>query len=67
MGIYSNPELLTWFVQVYPKHCKTKLDLGKSCIRYKKVENIPYVLIAELINKMSVEEWISIYEKNIKG
>ena len=67
MGIYSNPELLTWFVKEYPKHCKTKLDLGKSCIRFKKVENIPYVLIAELINKMSVEEWISIYENNIKG
>ena len=67
MGIYANPELLKWFVEEYPKHCKTKLNMGKSCIRFKKMENIPYKLIAELIKKMSVEEWISIYEKNLKG
>ena len=66
MGIYANPELLDWFVKEYPKHCKRKLDMGKSCIRFKKAEEIPFDLIAELMQKMTVENWIDLYEKNIK-
>lgn len=62
MGIYANKDLLDWFVAEYPKHCKTKLDMGKSCIRFKNVNNIPYELIAELVKKMSVDEWIATYE-----
>jgi hypothetical protein len=62
MGIYANPSLLNWFVSEYPKHAKTKLDMGKSCIRFKKVEDIPYTLIAELIQKVSVKDWITTYE-----
>ena len=67
MGIYANPELLKWFITEYPKHCEAKLDMGKSCIRFKKPENIPYKLIGELIEKISVKDWIRIYEENIKG
>ncbi len=66
MGIYSSPDLLGWFVKEYPKHCKLKLDMGKSCIRFKKVEQIPLDLIAELMQKMSVDDWIHIYETAIK-
>ncbi|AOW19220.1 DUF1801 domain-containing protein [Urechidicola croceus] len=66
MGIYAKPELLNWFVAEYPKHCKRKLDMGKSCIRFKKPEEIPFDLIAELIQKMSVQDWIELYEKNVK-
>lgn len=66
MGIYANPKLLKWFVTEYPKHCKLKLDMGKSCIRFKKVEQIPYKLIGELVKKMSVKEWIDLYEKVLK-
>jgi len=66
MGIYANPELLDWFVKEYPKHDKRKLDMGKSCIRFKKPEEIPFDLIAELMQKMTVENWIDLYEKNIK-
>ena len=66
MGIYANKELLDWFVREYPKHCKTKLDMGKSCIRFKKMDQIPYDLIGELTSKMTSEEWISIYESSIK-
>lgn len=66
MGIYANPKLQKWFQAEYPKHCKTKLDMGKSCIRLKKIEDIPYDLIAELSTKMTVDEWIDIYEKNLK-
>ena len=66
MGIYSNPELLDWFVAEYPKHCKQKLDMGKSCIRFKKLEEIPYELIGELMTKMSVQQWIDLYESQLK-
>ncbi|WP_286590075.1 DUF1801 domain-containing protein [Sphingobacterium sp. N143] len=51
MGIYSDPALLEWFVSEYPKHCRQKLDMGKSCIRFKKSEDIPFALIGELIKK----------------
>jgi hypothetical protein len=66
MGIYSKSDLLDWFVKQYPKHCKLKLDMGKSCIRFKKVEQIPFDLIAELMRKMSVDDWIRIYESAVK-
>ena len=66
-GIYANKELLDWFVIKYPKHCKRKLDMGKSCIRFKKAEEIPFELIAELIQKVTVQDWIDLYEKNIKN
>lgn len=66
MGIYSDPELLKWFVNEYPKHSKQKLDMGKSCIRFKKLEAIPFDLIGELMRKMSVKEWVTIYESKLK-
>jgi uncharacterized protein YdhG (YjbR/CyaY superfamily) len=66
MGIYANNDLLEWFTTEYPKHCKYKLDMGKSCIRFKKMDDIPYELIAELMGKMSMEQWIQIYESNLK-
>lgn len=66
MGIYAKPELLNWFVEEYPKYSKKKIDMGKSCIRFKKVEDIPYELIEELVKKMTVDEWITIYEKQYK-
>lgn len=66
MGIYANQDLMNWFVTEYPKHCKTKLDMGKSCIRFKKMDQIPYDLIAELASKMTPQDWIDLYEKQIK-
>jgi uncharacterized protein YdhG (YjbR/CyaY superfamily) len=65
-GIYAKKELYDWFIAEYPKHSKYKLDIGKSCIRFKKTDAIPYDLIKELLTKMSVEEWILIYETAIK-
>tara|TARA_R110001583_G_scaffold412_2_gene3847 strand:+ start:90546 stop:91010 length:465 start_codon:yes stop_codon:yes gene_type:complete len=67
MGIYVNSELLDWFVSEYPKHCKRKLDMGKSCIRFKKPEEIPFELIAEFMQKMTVEDWVNLYEKALKN
>ena len=66
MGIYSDPNLLDWFVNEYPKHSKQKLDIGKSCVHFKKFDEIPYKLIGDLIQKISVENWINIYETNLK-
>ncbi len=63
MGIYANDELLNWFVEEYSKHSKRKLDMGKSCIRFKKPDEIPFELIAELSKRMTPKDWISIYEK----
>lgn len=64
MGIYVNSELLNWFVLEYSKLVKSKIDMGKSCIRFKKMEDIPYELIGELASKIAVVDWISIYENN---
>ena len=65
-GIYADSELHDWFVAAYPKHCKYKLDMGKSCIRFKKMNDIPYDLISELCTKMTLETWVTLYEKNVK-
>lgn len=65
-GIYANPELHEWFVNEYPKHCNLKLDMGKSCIRFKKMDKIPFELIGELTRKMTCDEWINIYETVLK-
>ncbi|KAF5029217.1 hypothetical protein DSECCO2_650880 [anaerobic digester metagenome] len=66
MGLYANPDLLKWFADEYPKHCKTKLDIGKSCIRFKKPDQIPHELIGELCSKMTTEQWIKIYQDTLK-
>jgi hypothetical protein len=63
LGIYSDESLLTWFKAEYPKHCSTKLDMGKSCIRFKNIDKIPFALIGELTSKTTVEQWINLYEK----
>ncbi len=67
MGIYADPKLLAWFQKEWPKHVKTKLDMGKSCIRFKKVDEIPFDLIGELVSKMTVKDWVALYEKHLKS
>ena len=66
MGMNAKKEIYDWFVTEYPKHTTAKLDMGKSCIRFKKMDAIPYALIGQLAAKLSVEEWIAIYESQIK-
>jgi hypothetical protein len=66
MGMYAKKEILDWFTTEYGKRCKYKLDMGKSCVRFKKMNDIPYDLIGELTAKMSTEEWITVYEDQIK-
>ena len=66
MGLYADQDFLEWFSKEYPNHAKTKLDMGKSCIRFKKTNDIPFDLIGELISKMSVEQWINLYSEKLK-
>lgn len=66
MGMYSMPELLNWFTAEYPKHSKAKLDMGKSCVRFKKLDQIPYELIGELMQKVTPDKWIEVYETVLK-
>lgn len=61
-GIYANKDLLNWFTDEYPKHSKLKLDMGKGCIRFKNLSQIPYSLIGELAQKMTAEDWVKLYE-----
>lgn len=62
MGLYGNPELMQWFEEAYTQHSSNKLDMGKSCIRFKHLEQIPFDLIGELCQKMDVDEYIAQYE-----
>jgi hypothetical protein len=64
MGIYANPALLDWFVKEYALTVQGKIDMGKSCIRFKKIEKIPFDLIGQLMSKMTADEWIKCYENN---
>lgn len=67
-GIYADTHIHDWFVSEYPKYVKTKLDMGKSCVRFKNMNHIPYDLIAELMTKMTVDQWIELYEtRNKRG
>jgi hypothetical protein len=66
MGIYADPKLMDWFVAEYPKQSTQKLDMGKSCMRFKKPEHIPFELIGQLMGKMTAQEWIDIYERLYK-
>lgn len=66
MGIYADPVLLDWFQQAFAKASSKKLDMGKSCIRFKKPADVPWELMAELAGKMTVQNWIDLYEANVK-
>ncbi|MGB5236497.1 MAG: DUF1801 domain-containing protein [Flavobacteriaceae bacterium] len=66
MGIYADKELFNWFTKTYPKHVKTKIDMGKSCIRFKKIDTIPYKLLGLLCSKITPQVWIENYESAVK-
>lgn len=66
MGLYADKKLMEWFTSEYAKRVPGKLDMGKSCMRFKKPEQIPFDLVGELAGKMTVADWISMYEKNYK-
>jgi hypothetical protein len=65
-GLYANPELQKWFEEEYRKRMPNRLDMGKSCIRFRKPEHIPYALVGELCEKVTVDQWIATYERALK-
>ncbi|MFZ1558687.1 MAG: DUF1801 domain-containing protein [Saprospiraceae bacterium] len=67
MGIYADQGLLNWFSEEHQKRVSGKLDMGKSCIRYKNPDKIPSDLIGELAAKMTPIDWISLYEKAFRS
>ena len=67
MGIYGDKKLLEWFTEKYARADLGKLDMGKSCIRFKNLDKIPYSLIGELCKKMTVKQWIELYETTFKN
>jgi hypothetical protein len=66
MGLYADEKLMKWFVDEYAKASDKKLDMGKSCIRFKKPDQIPFELIGKLASKMTPENWVAVYEKNFR-
>jgi hypothetical protein len=67
LGIYGDKKLSDWFIKEYSTYNKTKLDMGKGCIRFKKPDQIPYKLIGELAAKITPKQWITLYEKILKN
>jgi hypothetical protein len=67
MGVYAMPELLKWFTSEFPKHSKRKPDMGKSCLRFKNPDDIPYQFIGELMKKVTVKDLISCYESVLRS
>jgi hypothetical protein len=65
-GLYADENLFDWFVSEYPKHSNRKLDMGKSCIRFKKIDELPYELIGDLCRKMTLSQWINLYEEKVR-
>lgn len=63
LGFYASPELTEWFVTEYSKKYTPKLDMGKGCLKFKKMEEIPYDLLKSLCKKLTVKEWVDLYEK----
>jgi uncharacterized protein YdhG (YjbR/CyaY superfamily) len=66
LGFYVSEELTAWFANEYPNHSKTKLDMGKGCVRFKKIDQIPHALLADLFRKITVADWIHTYETKLE-
>lgn len=66
MAVYADKALNEWFTTEFPKYSKAKLDMGKSCIRFKKLADIPFELIGRLASKLTPDEWIAMYEAAFK-
>ncbi len=67
MGLAADQVLLKWWQEEYAKRNIGKLDMGVGCIRFKKLENIPYDLIEEVTKKISAEKWVELYKKRYRS
>jgi len=60
-NVYADPEITDWFINAY-KDTGKKLDMGKSCVRFKKLENLPLEVIGEAIAFTSLDDFVELYE-----
>jgi hypothetical protein len=60
LGIYSDPELMLWFKHEYANYSQTKLDIGKSCIRFRNPDQIPYVLLENWCEKLQLKNGLHV-------
>lgn len=67
LGVYADAELLEWFTKAYADLGIGRLDMGKSCIRFKNAKKIPFELLGELASKVTPEEWVARYEEQRTG
>lgn len=65
LGLYEG-SIVPWFTKEWKKATDAKLDLGKGCVRMKKVDDIPYELFGNLAARMTPADWIALYEKKLK-
>ena len=65
MNIYGNPADEEWFVERY-KATGKKLNMGKSCVRFKTLEDLPIDLIGEAVARTPVASYIKLYEASRK-
>jgi hypothetical protein len=66
MGIYVDEAQARWFVDEWKKTGK-KLDMGKSCVRFKKLDDVPLEVVGKAIKRMPVKKYIELYEKQLKA
>ncbi len=66
IGLYMSKPLLDWFTGEWANRTSAKLDMGKGCVRFKKPEAIPFELIGQLAEKLTPDEWITLYESALK-
>lgn len=66
MSVYIDEASAAWFRQAWSKTGK-KLDMGKSCIRFKKLEDLPLDVIAEVIRRATAKKYIAAYQAALKS
>ncbi len=61
MSVYGDPKLKAWFEKAYKASGK-KLDMGKSCVRFKKLDDLALDVIGQAIAKVPVDAYVAQYE-----
>ncbi|HEB52752.1 MAG TPA: DUF1801 domain-containing protein [bacterium] len=66
MGLYMDPDGAAWFERAWRATGK-KLDMGRACVRFKKLEDVPLDVVAEAIRRMPAKRYIATYEAAFAG
>ncbi|MSR30530.1 MAG: DUF1801 domain-containing protein [Gemmataceae bacterium] len=66
MCVYMSPVKLAWLKEEFKKAGK-KLDMGKACLRFKKLEDIPLMVVGELAAMVPMKDYVASYKEIMKG